>query len=194
MEFTMAKKKVTRRARETTRGGAKPVAKKRIKAGPAAAGGHPQDNAETVAARIARINAERQVLAKIVPGSLASRLRQLISQGRRITHEPPDPENSSCMSGSFEHAIIRAAAIQIRAVALALGHDVHGESQLSPDLVLSNDETAFALASISILLTVGSKLADDLRAAQHESGGFVRAKRRASVTPARTTVLGAKQH
>ena len=61
--------------------------------------------------------------------------------------------------------IVRVAAIQIRAIALALDHDVQGESKLSPDLALSNEETAFALASISMMLDVGSDLADKFRAA-----------------------------
>lgn len=172
----MAMKKVTQRTRRKTRRAGGPVSEARSKeAGGGtdvprlrriSAGDPLKENTETVAARGTRIGAERKMLANAAPGSLASKLRQLLGQGYRIDPNAPDPKNSSCMSGSFDHAIIRAAAIQIRAVALALGHDVHGESQLSPDLALSNDETAIALASISIMLTVGSKLADDFRAAR----------------------------
>jgi hypothetical protein len=173
----MAMTKVARRARRKTRRAEKPASEGRIKEASSpgeSAGGvrqisaqdPPNEDAETVAGRMARIRAEREMLANTVPGSLASRLRQLLGQGRRIDPDAPDPENSNCMSGSFDHAIIRVAAIQIRAIALALDHDVQGESRLSPDLVLSNDETALALASISVILTIGSKLADDFRAAQ----------------------------
>jgi len=173
----MAIKKVARRARRKTRRGEKPVSEGRINEasspGESASGVRqvsaqdpPNEDAETVAARMARISAERKVLANTVPGSLASRLRQLLGQGRRIDPDAPDPANSNCMSGSFDHAIIHAATVQIRAIALALDHDAQGESRLSPDLVLSNEETAFALASISMMLTLGSKLADDFRATQ----------------------------
>jgi hypothetical protein len=173
-EFTMAIKKLSQRARRKTRRAAKAVSEARIRGAGKGVGGArtidaqdpPGADAETVAARMARISAERQVLANTVPGSLASRLRQLLGQGRQIDPDAPDPANSNCMSGSVDHALIRTAAIQIRAIALALDHDVQGESRLSPDLVLSNSETAFALASISILLTVGSKLADDFRVVQ----------------------------
>jgi len=170
----MATKKVAQRARRRTRRAETSVSEERVEE---AGAGVPRvrriraqdpsnENVETVAGRMARIRAEREMLANTVPGSLASRLRQLLGQGRRIDPDAPDPENSNCMSGSFDHAIIRVAAIQIRAIALALDHDVQGESRLSPDLVLSNDETALALASISVILTIGSKLADDFRAAQ----------------------------
>lgn len=172
----MATKKVAQRARRKTRRAETSVSETRVEQAAAGAGvprvrriraqDPSTENVETVAARMARIRAEREMLANTVPGSLASRLRQLLGQGRRIDPDAPDPENSNCMSGSFDHAIIRVAAIQIRAIALALDHDVQGESRLSPDLVLSNDETALALASISVILTVGSKLADDFRAAQ----------------------------
>lgn len=172
----MATKKVAQRARRKTRRAETSGSEKRVEEAAAGAGvprvrrigaqDPSNENVETVAARMARIRAEREMLAHTVPGSLASRLRQLLGQGRRIDPDAPDPENSNCMSGSLDHAIIRVAAIQIRAIALALDHDVQGESRLSPDLVLSNDETALALASISVILTVGSKLADDFRAAQ----------------------------
>jgi hypothetical protein len=178
-EFTMATKKIAQRERRTTRRVEESSSHARIKERASRKGmagarrlnaqDAPDANAETAAARMARISAERKVLANAVPGSLASKLCQLLSQGYRIDPDAPDPENSRCMSGSFDHAIIRAAAIQIRAIALALGHDVHGESRLSPDLVLTDDETAFALASISTMLTVGSKLADEIRAAQDEA-------------------------
>ena len=175
----MAMQKVARRVRRKTTRADQPISEARIKEG-AAGATVPRarrlkalaplaENTETVAARVARISAERRILANTVPGSLASRLRQLLGQGRRIDPDAPDPGNSSCMSGSFDHAIIRVAAIQIRAIAVALGHDAQGESVLSPDLVLSNDETAFALASISIMLTVGSELADNFRAAQDQA-------------------------
>ena len=172
----MATKKVAQRARRKTRRAETSGSEKRVEEAAAGAGvprvrrigaqDPSNENVETVAARMARIRAEREMLANTVPGSLASRLRQLLGQGRRIDPDAPDPENSNCMSGSFDHAIIHAATIQIRAIALALDHDVQGESRLSPDLALSNEETAFALASISMMLTLGSKLADDFRAAQ----------------------------
>lgn len=53
-------------------------------------------------------------------------------------------ENGGCMANSFDHAIIRVASIQLRALALALalGHDAQGESRLSPGLALSDEDTA----------------------------------------------------
>jgi hypothetical protein len=176
MEFTMATKKIAQRTK-TTRTRSKKAASdarsKKVAARRAVAGvrrtkaqDHPKEDAETVAARTTRVNAERTILASRVPGSLASKLRQLLGQGHWNDPDAPDPQNNSCMSGSLDHAIIRAAAIQIRAIALALGHDPQGESRLSPELVLSDDETAFALTSISMMLAIGSKLADDLRTAQ----------------------------
>jgi hypothetical protein len=172
----MATKKVAQRTRRTKNRAEKRVSEARTREAAARAGVTgvrrigarelPNEDGESVAVRMERIAAERKILACTVPGSLASKLRRLLGQGHWIDPDAPDPGNSNCMFASFDRVIIRVAAIQIRAIALALGHYVQGESRLSPELVLSNEETAFALAGISMMLDVGSDLADKFRAAQ----------------------------
>jgi hypothetical protein len=129
----------------------------------------PDEHGETMAARSARLDAERRMLMCTVPGSLGSKVRQLLGQGAWVDPDAPDPKNSNCMGGSLDRAMSRVAAIQLRALAMALGGAVHCESDLDRELELSNDEAALALASIAVMLDVGWELADDLRLAQDQA-------------------------
>ena len=128
----------------------------------------PDEHGETHAARAARLDAEYRMLTCAVPGSLGAKVRQLLGQGLWVDPDAPDVKNARTMSGSLDHAMTRVAAIQLRALALALDNGVRGECALSTDLEISNEDAALALGGIATILDVGFELADDLRLAQDQ--------------------------
>lgn len=128
------------------------------------------ENGETNEERATRHNTEAEVITCAVPGSLGANIRKLLNQGLCVDPDAPAADNARCMAASPDHAIARVASIQLRAIAIALTEGVSGENQLSESIELSNEDAAYALASIATTLEVGLYLADDLRLAQHKAG------------------------
>ena len=131
------------------------------------------DENESGAAREERLVAEKRVLLNKLPGSLGSELRRLLAQGAFHDPEAPDPENSNCMAGSFERNLARAAAIQMRAIAIAIDSGVGGETDIGVDSAVTSEEAAVALVGIAATLEVGMWLADEIRCAEtnEKAGG-----------------------
>jgi len=124
------------------------------------------ENGETREGRAARRRAEDELLACEIPDSLGAKVRQLLGQGLWVDPDAPDSDNARTMSGSLDRAMSRVAAIQLRAIAIALAEVPSGESDLDGEIALSKGDAALALASIATTLEVGFSLADDLRLAQ----------------------------
>jgi hypothetical protein len=121
------------------------------------------DEDESGPAREARRDAEKRVLLNKVPGSLGVRLRHLLAQGAFYDPTAPDPENSNCMSASFEHNLARVAAIQMRALAIAIDVGVEGETHIGAQSAVSTEEAALALVGIAATLEFGTWLANEIR-------------------------------
>jgi len=127
------------------------------------------DTGETVVARGERIDTELRVLSSNVRGSLGAELRRLLSQGAFHDAEAPDPENGNCMSASFEHNLARVAAIQMRAIAIAIDNGVRSETLIGADSEVTAEEAALALVGIATTLEVGMWLAAEVRCAESEA-------------------------
>jgi hypothetical protein len=125
----------------------------------------PDEHGETRAARSERLDAEKTMLLCTVPGSLGARVRQWLGQGLWIDPDAPDADNARTMSGTPDRAMTRVAAIQLRALAIALSSGIAGEVSLD-ELDLSHEDVGLALAAIATTLDVGFELAEDLRMAQ----------------------------
>ncbi len=123
---------------------------------------------ESGAVREERLGREKRVLQDKVSGSLGAELRRLLAQGAFYDPDAPDPENSNCMSASFEHNLARAAAIQMRAIAIAIDSGTRAESSIATDSEVSTEEAALALVSIAATLEFGMQLANEMRIAEVE--------------------------
>jgi len=127
------------------------------------------DENEPGPARGERLGIEKRVLQNKIPGSLGSELRRLLAQGAFHDPEAPDPNNGNCMSASFEHNLARVAAIQMRAIAIAIDAGVEGETNIGVDSAVSTEEAALALVGIATTLEVGMWLAMEMRCAESEA-------------------------